>query len=323
MSHHRLIVLFLFVFMGSAASQRSQVVDARVLFPDGSPCAAGVRVRLMGHGSGNPISERFTDNSGGVEFGEVEAGNYQLVVSGDGIQETAGGSFAVEGGRSNQIQIVTVQRTAKSRPSISGSAVISVADIRIPKSAAEQFDKATRLMGKQEWQKALERLQHAIKICPQYVQAYNNLGVVYERLGNRDSERSAFEQAVQINDHFAPAWLNLGRMAVADRDFPGAENLLDKANTLDPSDAETLLILANVELLNRHYDRAIAHSKRVHAMGPSSHALVHFIAARAWESEQRLGDAESELHVFLNEEPSGARADAARKELATIATRQN
>jgi hypothetical protein len=308
-SHHRLIVLFLFVFLDSAASQRSQVVDARVLFPDGTPCTAGIRVRLIGHGSGNPIAEKLTDTSGRVEFGEVEAGNYHLVVSGDGVQETSGGSFEVDASRGSQIQLITVRRvpngTAASFP---GGAAISVADMRIPKSAAEQFDKAVQLMGKQEWQKALERLQHALHIYPQYVQAYNNLGVVYERLGRRDSERSAFEQAVQINDHFAPGWLNLGRMAVADRDFPGAE---------------TLLILANVELLNRHYDQAIAHSEKVHAMGQSSHALVHFIAARAFESEHRKGDAENELHIFLNEEPSGARADAARKELATITTRQN
>ena len=323
MSHHRLIVLSLFLLVGSAASQRSEVLDAKVLFPDGTPCTAGMRVRLVGHG-GYPIAEKFTDTSGRVEFGEVEAGDYHLVVSGEGIQETAGDSFEVDNAPSNQLQIITVHRSATSAgANIAEGAAVSIADMRIPKSAAEQFDKAAQLMGKQVWQKALERLQHALQIYPQYAQAYNNLGVVQEHLGNRESERSAFEQAVQINDHFAAAWLNLGRMAVVDRNFPGAETLLDKANALDPSDSETLLILANVELLNRHYDQAIAHSERVHAMGQASHALVHFIAARAFESEHRKGDAENELHIFLNEEPSGARADAVRKELAAITTHQD
>lgn len=324
MSHHRLIVWCVFLFAGAAASQRSPVLNARVLFPDGSPCTAGTRVRLIGHGTGNPIAERFTDSSGGVEFGEVEAGNYHLAVSGDGIEETNGGNFEVDSGRSTQVQIITVRRAANSITAIvPGNAIISIADVKIPKSAAEQFDKAVRLMSKQEWQKALERLQHALQVYPQYVQAYNNLGVVYEHLGNRESERSAFEEAVRINDHFAPAWVNLGRMAVVDRDFPYAENLLNKANALDPTDSETMLILANVELMNRHYEQAIAFSEKVHATGHASHAVAHFIAARAFESEHRIDDAESELHTFLNEEPSGARADAVRKELATITTRPN
>ena len=192
------------------------------------------------------------------------------------------------------------------------------ADMNIPKAAHKQFDKASESITREEWKKAIGQLDRAIEIYPQYVEAYNNLGVVYARMGDRTSERTALQKAVGLNDHFAPAWVNLARMAIVDRDFPTAETLLNKASALAPTDFQTLLILANVELMNLHYDQAIANCRKVHSMGQDSHALVHFIAARALEHEGRIPDAADELETFLKEEPSGVRADAARRELASL-----
>ncbi len=76
--------------------------------------------------------------------------------------------------------------------------------------------------------------------------------------------------------------------------------------------------LANVELLDKHYEAAIATCRTVHSRPHQSYALIHYIAARAYEHESRLSEAAAEFETFLQEEPSGARADAVRKELAAI-----
>jgi len=53
-------------------------------------------------------------------------------------------------------------------------------------------------------------------------------------------------------------------------------------------------------------------------MPQDPHALAHYIAARAWEHENRPAEALTELQTFLQEEPSGPRADAVRKEIAGL-----
>ena len=53
--------------------------------------------------------------------------------------------------------------------------------------------------------------------------------MVYARLGDRDREREALQKALSINDRFAPAWVNLGRMNIATGDFLNAESALTKA----------------------------------------------------------------------------------------------
>jgi tetratricopeptide (TPR) repeat protein len=317
----RQIVAFiaLLVFVGpTSAQERSGNLKVRVTFSDGHPCNLRVLVRLMLSAGSTPIAENYADENGFIDFEDVAVGNYHLIVSGDGVVETDSGLFEVDNRKGTQYQTVTVKRTDEVEHGKPSDATVSVASLSIPKNAHKLFAQATDSIATQDWTKAIEQLNKAVALFPQYVQAYTNLGVVYHRMGDRDKERVALEKAISLDDHYAPAWVNMGWMAIAQQNFPAAETALEKATALDPTNALTLLMLANVELMNLHYDQAIANCRKVHAIGSDSHALAHFIAARAFEHESRLHDATAELKTFLKEEPSGARADAARKELANL-----
>ena len=312
--------LLLLLDPATRAQLKTGNLKVRVTFTDGQPCTIKVRVQLLLSAGSTPVAESYTNDQGLTDFDDVEIGDYHVIVSGDGIETTDSGLFELDNRHGTQFQTISVRRSDEQKSSGAKSATVAVQDINIPRAARKQFDKATGLIAKQDWRKAIDELNRALAIYPNYVEAYNNLGVVYARMGDRASERVALEKALKINDHFAPAWVNLARMAIADRDFPTAENLLDKAVALTPADPDTLLILANVELMNLHYDLAIAHCRQVHSLGQGSHALVHFIAARALEHQSRFPEAISELQIFLKEEPSGERAEAARRELANLET---
>lgn len=315
----RLTAFVVFLLLCSASAQmRSGNLKVRVTFTDGHPCTLRVHVQLLISAGTTPVGDGYTNDTGEVDFDDVEVGNYHVLVSGDGIDQSDSGLFEVDNRHGTQFQTITVRRTDESGQSKGGGSSVSVLDLKIPKAARKQFNKANDLIAGQQWQKAIDQLNRALALYPNYVQAYNNLGVVYARLGDRASERTALQKAVSLNERFAPAWVNLGRMAIAERDFPSAENMLDKAATLEPSNSQTLLILANVELLNLRYDQAIVTCHKVHSLGEESHSLVHFIAARAFEHESRIPDAKNELHTFLDEEPDGIRAEAARRELTNL-----
>jgi len=320
MTRRRLTAPFLILlFVCQAVGQfRSGALKVRVTFTDGHPCTIRVRVQLMVSAGSTPVAENYTNDQGLTDFDDVEVGNYHLVLSGQGIEDTDSGMFEVDSRRGTQYQTITVRRTDEAGQKDGlGAPMVDVADMNVPKAARKQFDKASGSIASQEWKKAIDQLNRAIALYPQYVKAYNNLGYVYGRLGDRASERGALQKAIAINDHFAPAWASLGGMAIVDRDFPTAETLLDKAVALSPTDAPTLLMLANVELMNLHYQQAIATCHKAHSLG-QDHSLVHFIAARAFEHQSQIPEAVTELKAFLSEEPSGVRADAARRELASL-----
>lgn len=318
--------LLLCVLLGSAAAQFSGgnistgTLRVRVTFTNGRACNIPVRIQLMGGGNG-ALAETFTNDSGMADFNNIEVGVYHLVLSGQGIEETDSGSFEVDNRRGSQYEYVQVRKTSEAAQAAhdpNAGQTVAAADLNIPSKAAQEFDKASKLIAQEQWKKALAQLNRAVAVYPQYAAAYNNMGVVYGRMGDRVDERASLQKAVSLNDHFVPAYVNLARMAITDRQFPDAEGLLDKATGMDPTDTRALVLLSNVELLDHHYDLAISNCRKVHSMSQDSHALVHYIAARAFEHQNRPADATAEFQTFLTEEPSGARADAVRKELASL-----
>jgi len=289
----------------------------RVAYTDDRAVALHIRVQLMNSASNNPIAEEFTNGLGEAEFYGIDQGDYHVVVTGEGIQDADSGIFEVDGRKGSQNISITVKRTGEGAHTDSpGTSSVSVKQLKIPSDAKNKYDEASRLMAKEDWAGAIGQLNQAIAIYPAYAEAYNNLAAAQTRLGNWSRAREALEKAISVDDHFLPGLVNLGHLEERDRNYQAAETLFAKAVAIDSSNAETLTLLCRAQLLDKHYDAAIATAHRVHAMPHGSFAIVHYIAARAYQRENRAPDAISEFKTLLLEEPSGGRADAVRKELA-------
>jgi tetratricopeptide (TPR) repeat protein len=275
-------------------------------------CDPTARVRLMG--ISGLAAEARPDEQCEVNFANLPSGTYQVEVSGQSfpaIVET----IATTTGNSNFE--FKVKRADEAVGGASIGPLVSAATLSIPEKALKEFRKSNELISRQEYPKAIQTLNRAIAIYPNYAAAYNNLGAVYQRLGDRAKEREYFQKAVSLDDHFAAAYLNLGRMEVTDQNFSAGEDVLTKAASYNPSDATALMLLSYCQFQDRHFDDAIASSRKAHAL-PSEHASVHMIAAKSFEQKHNAPGAIAELELFLKEEPAGERAEQARKDLAVL-----
>jgi tetratricopeptide (TPR) repeat protein len=313
----RMCVVFL-LLVGSVVAQLEagsiiQRVRVRVNFTNGI-CDLSAHVRLMGRSG--PVAEAIPNDQCEAEFLNVPVGTYHLNVSGQNVADTDNVIMPSVGTTDFEVKVKRANELDRAGGA-PGGPIVSAADLGIPTNAQKEFDKANELITRQDFPKAIQTLNRAIAIYPAYAGAYNNLGVIYARLGDRAHERDALQKAITINDHFAPAYVNLGRMSIATNDFPSAETALNKATSYDPTDAMTLVLLTYSQFMDRHLDEAIATSRKAHTLA-GAHAFVHQVAARAYEQKRDGANAIAQLELFLNEEPSGARADIARKELAAL-----
>jgi tetratricopeptide (TPR) repeat protein len=327
MSRHLFASLLLLFGVPSAFAQLQSIdvgnLKIRVTTTDGRGCDSQLHLELMGGSSNASSAETYTNESGMAEFIGLRVGDYHVVVSGGGIETTDSGVFEVDARKSTQIVYIPVKRTGEAEASAQkphGGPSIAAVDLNIPDGARKEFDKASDFIAKENWKKAVERLKKALELYPKYASAYNNMGIAYGHLGDRKGEREALQQAVGLNDKFAAAYANLAKMDITDRNFPDAESMLNRAVSADPANSQSVLLLANVELLNRHYEEAIANSRKLHSMSNDPHALAHYIAARAFEHQNRTDDAYTEFQTFLKEEATGPRADAVRKEMSGLQT---
>jgi Tfp pilus assembly protein PilF len=320
-----LLILWL-LFTPSAqvhGSDGSGRLHVRITFSDGHPCTLHAHVVLLSGPSSIPIGDVYTADDGTVDFGGLASGSYHLRVSGEGIEATDSGRIDVNAGDGAQLLFVAVKRTGETGAATGNpkSATVAAVGLNIPEAAKKDFDKARTLMAKQDWSKAKDELMKAVSTYPQYSAAYNNLGVVYARLGDRAHERESLEAAIRLDDHFASALVNLATMAVVDHNLAEAEPLLNRAAAADPNNVQTLMLLAKVQFTQRHWEAAIATCHKMHFGHLGEEPFGHYIAAKALEQENRTADAATELHTFLDEEPTGPRADAVRKEITAMASR--
>ena len=102
-------------FSAWAQFRNAGVGNLRVLVicTDDRAVTGHARVQLMSSASNNSVTEQFTNDLGEVEFFNIETGDYHLVVTGDGIQDTDSGIFQVDGRKGSQSITITGKRTGE------------------------------------------------------------------------------------------------------------------------------------------------------------------------------------------------------------------
>jgi tetratricopeptide (TPR) repeat protein len=305
-----------------AAQRGGGNLQVYVTYPNDRAPTEQLKIGLISGTNGTQLENTYTDDHGSAHFLNVPAGTYQLSVSGQSIQATVSDMFDVDTRRTTQsitVRVKPVEADSEADARSAGNPTVSAGDLKVPEQASKEFDKATQLIAKEQWQKAIDQLNKALALYPAYAEAYTNLGVVYARMGDAGKEREALQKAIAANDHFAPALVNLARLEMKDHNFAAAEGHLNQATAADPADLRTLTLLAQAQLLDHHYADAITTAGKVHTIShDSSYAMVHYVAARACERMNRLADAVTEFKLFLAEEPPGERATAASLEMAAI-----
>jgi tetratricopeptide (TPR) repeat protein len=295
-------------------------VHVHVVFANDRAAGPYLMVQLMEGPGNNAIATTYTDDRGEAEFGAVAVGGYHVEVQGDGIQTTSSEMFEVDNRKVTQSQYVTVRRVEDTgpKPLSAKSTMISASDLNVPPKARKEVDKANEAMALHNWKKALEHLNQAISLAPQYATAYNNLGVLYAKTNDIPHEEEALKKAVAVDDHFAPALVNYGKLCLNQKNPAQAEVLLQKAANAEPTNSETLMLLAYSEYMNRHFDAAITNALQAHSSEHEHPSFVHYIAARAYQQQNQQQRALAEFQTFLLEEPKGPRADHVRADVAKI-----
>jgi Flp pilus assembly protein TadD len=191
-------------------------IHGRIIAP-GVPDFPQIEVRLEIEG-GQPYGFAYTNSSGEFRFQGPAPQNGQavvVIVEMEGFKpyrERVGGMFDVNG--LNSMITIFLDRENTIRVEKSGGDIVDFKQLRakIPGKAVDEYEKALKESSKGNTGSAVERLERAVTIAPDFYEAQSTLGVQYMRLKKYNEAEAALLRAKGLSPKASETLINLGML---------------------------------------------------------------------------------------------------------------
>ena len=244
--------------------------------------------RTSGEAASPPV---VSGTRGEFQFNGISSGDYMITVHAKGY-ETNTVSVMLGGIPLSNITI-TLRRSESKQAALPGDTV-SAHQLSIPDKARDEFDRGMKLMAasKPDYKKALAQFERAVKEFPDYYEAYAQIGIAQYHLADKAAAERALRTSARLSaGHYLDALSLLARMLNDESRFaesesfarscatqdesawgcdlelarslsglkraPEAEAVATKASELNPSNADTFLILGNIHIEEHKYAEVV------------------------------------------------------------------
>jgi len=126
----------------------------------------------------------------------------------------------------------------------------------VSRKALRAFEQAAKESDKGSPAKAIPHLQRAIREQPNYFEAYNNLGVQYQKLGQWNEAIQAYRRAIELRPNSAKAHINLATVFLEQGGMQQALDSLEAARKAEPGSSLVHLLLGQGYLRKQDYLKA-------------------------------------------------------------------
>lgn len=287
-------------------------IAGRVLLPSGRSVDTNVKVTLSNQLS--PLITLFTSEHGEFQFLNLAEGIYLVQAVGDAnlfepVTET------VRLGRSQNGHVNLTLRgkaLAPNRKTKAGTVSTKELEQQVPAAARKAYNEAVKLIGKGRRVEAVQQLQQALTLFPDYLAARNDLGAQYLKLKKFAEASAEFQRILETNPNYVNAHFNLGLVLLEQKSYNAALTRLRQALAFDPARPDVQLWLG-VALLETDdlpaADRALT---KALITGGNQLPVVHFYLARLYWRRGDPAATERSLKIYLTEAPKGEQAEEAK-----------
>lgn len=185
------------------------------------------------------------------------------------------------------IGILTLSRSAsgdmqdQNKPR--GPKTVSATSLQAPPGAVKLFDQGSRSLQQEKYAAAAKDFEAAIKVYPQYAEAWLNLGRARVSLKQPVPGHEAFLKAAELDPQMAGPPEELGLLAASQNDVVTAAKYLDESLRLDPASSYRACYSdAVVNMMLKRYDAAERAARAALDFGDSpAQAKAHYLLAMA------------------------------------------
>lgn len=185
------------------------------------------------------------------------------------------------------------------------SSIVSVQQLAMPRKAAHDFEKGSKLLVKGDPQSSLEYLQNAADLAPNNYAPYHNLAIAHYELGHVDKAGEYFQKAIDASkSSYAPALFGLSIVLYRHGEYAQAEFLIRQGLTLNPDSAAGKYCLGLVQYSAGRI--ADAQRSALDAVRLDPHLCdIHLLLAHIYQRLHDPSDVLIEADAYLAHAPHG------------------
>jgi tetratricopeptide (TPR) repeat protein len=301
------------------------VIQGTIIFPSGQRVDRPLKVSLATQMRGEITT--MTDTNGRFVFRRLNPGNYTIMIEADDNYEAVNEQMnIIQAGRSSMIsseEIIPIQIRLKRKPGDAIRPEVVHADLaNIPKPAVDLYYNALKLAQDGKNKEAIAKLADAIKTHPEFMLAYNELGVQYQKLGELDKANEALESALKISPtSFAPL-VNHGIVLVRLKKYAEAQVDLRAALKENDKSAIAHYYLGRALAYLGQFDDAEKELNSAISLGGDQMKEAHRFLGAIFHARGDTERAIAQLEIYLRIAPKAEDASAVRDLIKQLKSKQ-
>jgi hypothetical protein len=222
--------VFLSVLLPLKAQQIPERIRVRGELVNHQPFEHGpLQIELRTLDGRSTVPSAVVHSDGTFELNGIEPGTYNAVIA-----SPAGFSIHTS---LVQVSAINNQITIRLDPvppreATRGSVSFRQLSHEVPKAARKELERARERRERNQLTEALAHLRKAIEIDPDYLEAQNNLGTLYIRMGNLEAAHEPLTRAAELEPGAPEAQCNLSALALKEGNPVAAERHIRRAMML-------------------------------------------------------------------------------------------
>jgi tetratricopeptide (TPR) repeat protein len=257
-----------------------------------------------------------TGEDGHFTFKKLEPGAYTIAVL-DPARGEARRTIEIGPASADEHARITLSLDLKDADFVLGDTLrrrnsVSTRQLAIPEKAIRDYEDAQKDLAKKQVDSAVERLEHAVALAPQFSTAWNNLGTIAYQTQKYDRAAECFRQALKADPRSFEPLVNLGGVLINLHQVEEAWDYNVRAVLERPNDA-----LANSQLGMTYFEMGRLDLAEKHFEVARKADPAHFSHPQLFLAEINLrrGDkraAADDLEDFLKQHPDWPQAAKVR-----------
>lgn len=301
------------------------VIEGRIYYPSGRNVDKRFKVHLVGIRGGDFFT--MADDTGAFSFRRIGAGSYVVTIDVGSDYEPINEHVDVIDGASARGSSVgrtfNLQIQLRLRPNAAPrTGTVNAALANVPKDAADLYEKARESERTGDSKKALEQLQQAVVLYPDFALALNEIAVIYQRLGQMDKAAEALAEAIRVAPDVFELRLNYGIVLLKIKHLTEADVQLRRAVEIKDTSTLAHLYRGKALIQLRNYAEAEKELKRVVTLGGDDVAMAYRFLGALYNEKGENKLAIEVLEKYLSLAPKAKDAESVReiiKQLRSLA----